>query len=189
VSKKGVWVNGVVVGSRNEASGHVAIEHVDWGSEKEENGRLQKTTSDVLLTDIRWAVDRCDDVVFQKEVGRAGPFNSQTENERLARDPLAAEDWQSISENKWVRSGVIDRMVSHFNMASDNSTVLVTNIALEHALFPNAKEILDVKAFVEQNDPTKIGVAWHEVMFLFSRSRISVLCSDGQLRWSTSSCL
>jgi hypothetical protein len=91
--------------------------------------------------------DPCDDVVLQREVEAQGPFNAETERARLARDPLRKEDWQSIEKkNTWVKSGVVDRMVSHFNMMG-NKTVLATNVALEHALFPNPGEVTDMKAF------------------------------------------
>jgi hypothetical protein len=43
-----------------------------------------------------------------------------------------------------------------------NRTVLVTNIALEHALFPSPKEVADVKAFLERNDPAKFGAVWQQ---------------------------
>jgi hypothetical protein len=43
-----------------------------------------------------------------------------------------------------VKSGVIDRMVSHFNLMG-NKAVLVTNVVLEHALFPNPSEAVGWK--------------------------------------------
>ncbi len=162
VSKKGIWVKGVVVESRLQESGRVVIEHVDWGNMDEE-GEMRKKVTHVLPPDIRWAADPCNDVVFRKEVGRAGPFNSETEKERLMRDPLTDEDWQSITKNNtWVRSGIVDRMVSYFNLTSNNESVLVTNIALEHALFPNFNEVTDLKAFLDQNNPAKIGTMWRQ---------------------------
>ena len=156
-SGKGIWVKGVVV--KLEESGRVVIEHVDWGNVDEE-GEVRKKVTHVLPTDIRWA---CDDVVFQKEVSRAGPFSAETEKDRLARDPLTEEDWGSIrTSNTWVRSGVVDRMVSYFNTVMNNVTVLVTNIVLENTLFPSVSEVNNLKAFLERNDPAKIGALWRQ---------------------------
>jgi hypothetical protein len=151
-----------VVEGLNKKSGRVVVEHVAWGS-MGDDGELRKKLTHVLPNDIRWAEAKsCDDVVFQKEVDPQGHFNVETERARLARDPLTKEDWQSIEKkNTWVKSGVVDRMVSYFNMMG-NRTVLVTNIALEHALFPNAKEVTDLKAFLERNDPAKIGAVWQQ---------------------------
>lgn len=155
-------MKGVMVENLLEESGRIVIEHADWGNVDEE-GEVRKKVTHVLPTDIRRAVDPChDDVVFQKEADRAGPFNSETEKERLGRDPLTDEDWESICKNNtWVRSGVVDRMVSFFNMNVNNAKVLITNIALEHALFPSVDEVIDLKTFLERNDPAKMGAMWH----------------------------
>jgi hypothetical protein len=157
VSKDGIWVKGIVAQSEN---GRIVVEHIDWGGTNEN----ERKVSHVLPTDIRWANDPCDDVVvFEAERGNTEPFSTETERARLARLPLTKEDCRSImTKNAWVRSGVVDHMVSLFNVANArNGTVLVTNIGLEHALFPNAKEVTDLKAFLEQNDPTTMGARWH----------------------------
>jgi hypothetical protein len=99
---------------------------------------------------------------FKRKLTPQGPFNVETEKARLAPGPFTAADWLSIEKkNKWVKSGVVDRMVSHFNLMG-NKTVLVTNIALEHALFPNPNEATDLKAFLERNHPAKMGGLWHQ---------------------------
>jgi hypothetical protein len=160
VSKDGIWVKGIVAQSGKTGIGRIVVEHIDWERENESARKV----SHVLPADIRWVNDPCDDVVIEGEGENPGPFNTETEKARLARLPLTKEDWRSImKEDTWVRSGIVDHMVSLSNVANaSNGTVLVTSIGLEHALFPNAKEVTDLKAFLEQNDPTKIGARWRQ---------------------------
>jgi hypothetical protein len=104
------------------------------------------------------------DLKFEKEVARRGPFNNRTEQDRLARDPMAEEDWISIrGNNEWIRSGIVERVVSHINSTSKDESVFVTNVALEHSLFPEKLSKGQLLAFLKQNDPAKCGTIWREV--------------------------
>ncbi len=161
VSKDGIWVKGVVAQSGKTENGRIVVDHVDW----ERKNESERKVSHVLPTDVRWADDDpCDDVVFARDGENTGPFSTETETARLARLPLTNEDCRSImKKDTWVRSGVVDHMVSLFNVANtSNGTVLVTNIGLEHALFPYTREVTDMKAFLGQNDPTKMGARWRQ---------------------------
>jgi hypothetical protein len=74
VSEKGIWAKGVVAESQCKENDRVVVEHVAWGSGGD-GGELLKKLSHVFPVDVRWAEARpYDDMVFQKEVGRTGPF-------------------------------------------------------------------------------------------------------------------
>lgn len=101
---------------------------------------------------------------FEKEIGRRDPFTTETESQRLSRDPMITEDWDSIiGNNCWVRSGVVDRVVSHINSTCRNKEVLVSNVALEHALFPDISDAKTLQLFLAKNDPAEKAALWKQV--------------------------
>jgi hypothetical protein len=101
---------------------------------------------------------------FEKEIGRRNPFTTETESQRLSRDPMITEDWDSIiGNNCWVRSGVVDRVVSHINSTCRNKEILVSNVALEHALFPDISDAKTLHLFLTKNDPSEKAALWKQV--------------------------
>jgi hypothetical protein len=105
-----------------------------------------------------------DALRFEKEIGRRDPFTTETESQRLSRDPMIAEDWDSITGNNcWVRSGVVDRVVSHINSTYHNKEILVSNVALEHALFPDISDAKKLQLFLAKNDPAEKAALWKQV--------------------------
>ena len=101
---------------------------------------------------------------FEKEIGRRDPFTTETESQRLSRDPMITEDWDSIiGNNCWVRSGVVDRVVSLINSTFHNKEILVTNVALEFALFPDISDAKSLHLFLAKNDPTEKAAIWKQV--------------------------
>ena len=104
---------------------------------------------------------------FEKEIGRRDPFTTETESQRLSRDPMITEDWDSIIVNNcWVRSGVVDRVVSHINSTCRNKEILVTNVALEFALFPDISDTKTLQLFLAKNDPAEKAAIWKQVRIL-----------------------
>ena len=104
---------------------------------------------------------------FEIEIGRRDPFTTETENQRLSRDPMITEDWDSIiGNNCWVRSGVVDRVVSHINSTCHTKEILVSNVALEHALFPDIADAKTLQLFLAKNDPAEKAALWKQVRIL-----------------------
>ena len=111
---------------------------------------------------------------FEKEIGRRDPFTTETESQRLSRDPMITEDWDSIiGNNCWVRSGVVDRVVSHINSTCHTKEILVSNVALEHALFPDISDAKTLQLFLAKNDPAEKAALWKQVRIL-ERCRLSI---------------